>query len=122
MKKILSLLATLFILNGCAETIAFLGPATSIVGGGNVAQSTFTSAVNYGIKNQTGKSPSEHAIAYVKENNPNKKKEKCINFIEATSSVACSAIKEDLRKTKKKILEISQIENLATKSSSYNRR
>ena len=41
MKKILSLLATLFLLNGCAESIALLGPATSGAGSGKVAQSAF---------------------------------------------------------------------------------
>ena len=34
MKKALSLLIVLFILTGCAETIALLGPASTLVGGG----------------------------------------------------------------------------------------
>ena len=122
MKKILSLLATLFLLNGCVEAVALLGPASTIMSGGNVAQSSLTSAINYGVKKQTGKSPSEHALNYVKKNNPNSKKERCINFIQATNSVACSAVKQDLRETKKKLLEVSKIKNLASKSTIYNKR
>ena len=36
-------------LTGCAETMAFLGPASTAAGGGNIARSTFTSALDYGI-------------------------------------------------------------------------
>ena len=67
-------------LTGCAETIALLGPASTSIGGGNVAQSAFSSAVNYGVKKQTGKSPMEHAIAYAEEINPQKKKGTLFNI------------------------------------------
>ena len=52
----------------------FLGPASSVAGGGNIAQSAVSSAVSYGVKKQTGMSPSEHAIAYVQKHNPRIKK------------------------------------------------
>ncbi len=124
MKKTLSLIATLFLLNGCAESLALLGPATSIgSGGGKMIQSTVSSAVSYGIKKQTGKSPSQHALAYVKNYNPDNKKEKCIEFIDATNSETCAAINKNISKTKKKIVEVknsildkSKIEDLAKKS------
>ena len=67
MKKILSLLAILFLLNGCAESIALLGPATSSAGSGKITHSAFSSAVSYGVKQQTGKSPTQHALNYVKK-------------------------------------------------------
>ena len=67
MKKTLSLIVALFLLNGCAETFALLGPATSLsAGSGKIAQSAISSTVSYGVKKQTGKSPSEHAFAYEK--------------------------------------------------------
>ena len=76
MKKILGLLLGLIFLTGCAESLALLGPtSTTAVTGGNIAQSALSSALNYGVKKQTGKSPMEHAITYAEEMNPSKKKE-----------------------------------------------
>ncbi len=74
MKKILGLLLGLSLLTGCAESLALLGPTSTAVTGGNIAQSAFSSAVNYGVKKQTGKSPMEHAIAYAEEINPERKR------------------------------------------------
>ena len=103
--------------------MAFLGPATSIAGSGNVAQSAVSSAVSYGVKKQTGKSPSQHALAYVKKHNPENKSEKCVEFIKASNSKTCAALKQNVNKTKKKIVEVkrsifnkSRIEDLAKKS------
>ena len=90
MKKTLSLIIILFLLNGCAETLALLGPASSIgAGSGKMAQSAVTSAVSYGVKKQTGMSPSQHALSYANKNNPNNKKENCIG-IKSTNSKACT--------------------------------
>ena len=123
MKKIFSVLAMGFLLSGCVESMALLGPATSVVGSGNVAQSAFSSAVSYGVKKQTGKSPSEHALAYVKKHNPENKNERCIKFIKKTNSKTCAALNENIDKTKKKFVEVkdtildtSRIEDLAKKS------
>ena len=59
MKKILGFLLGLTLLTGCAESLALLGPTSTAtaVTSGNIAQSAFSSAVNYGVKKQTGKSP-----------------------------------------------------------------
>ena len=123
MKKLVGLLITLLALNGCANSLAFLGPASTSVTGGNVAQSAFSSAVSYGVKKQTGKTPSQHALAYVQKHNPENKKEKCIEFIDATNTKTCAAVKENLSETRKKIVKIknsildkSKIENLAKQS------
>ena len=123
MKKLIGLLITLFALSGCANSLAFLGPASTSVTGGNVAQSAVSSAVSYGVKKQTGKTPSQHALAYVQKHNPENKKEKCIEFIDATNSKTCAAVKENLSETRKKIVKIknsildkSKIENLAKQS------
>ena len=130
MKKIVSLLFIMILLNGCAETFALLGPLTTVgAGSSKVAQSAVSSAVNYAVTKQTGKSPSQHAFAYVKKHNPENKKEKCIKFIDSTNSETCAAIKKNISdgakkivKLKKDILDKSKIENLAKKSDIYNRR
>jgi hypothetical protein len=123
MKKLVGLLITLFALNGCANSLALLGPASTSVTGGKITQSAISSAVSYGVKKQTGKSPSQHALAYVQKHNPENKKEKCIEFIDATNTKTCAAVKENLSETRKKIVKIknsildkSKIENLAKQS------
>ena len=123
MKKIYSLLFVLTLLTGCVESMALLGPVTSGAGSGKIAQSAVSSAVSFGVKKQTGKSPGEHALAYVKKHNPENKKEKCIEFIDATNTKTCAAVKENLSETRKKIVKIknsildkSKIENLAKQS------
>ncbi len=81
MKKILSLLSFLILLSGCAESLALLGPAsTTSLTGGNVIQSATTSALSYGVKKKTGKSPVEHVMAYAEKHNPEKKKIKMYFF------------------------------------------
>ena len=104
MKKTLSLLATLFLLNSCAESLALLGPATSGAGSGKATQSALSSVMSYGVKQQTGKSPSQHALTYVKKNNPEKKKNTCISFIEKTNSELCAVLKKKISLTRTKII------------------
>ena len=50
MKKIFGFLLGLILLTGCAESLALLGPTSTAVTGGNIAQSALSSAVNYGVK------------------------------------------------------------------------
>jgi len=135
MKKILILLSSVFLLNGCAESLALLGTGTS---NGKILQSSLNSAVSYGVKKQTGKTPLEHVIAYAEEKNPEKKKETCISSFEITRSEFCTIVKKQIKskstdmmeKTteiakeypKKIIKEISKIEKIAKKSIIYNRR
>ncbi len=99
-------------LTGCAETIALLGPASTSIGGGNVAQSAFSSAVNYGVKKQTGKSAMEHAIAYAEKHNPDRKKVKCVNFLEITETEVCSLLKKRVSELRRKIDTNSKIKIL----------
>ena len=135
MKKTLLLLITIFLLNGCAESIALLGTGAS---NGRIVQSSLNSAISYGVKKQTGKTPLEHAIAYAEEKNPDRKKETCISSLEITRSEFCTIVKKQVKlksteiieKTaetikqypKNKIKEISKIEKIAKKSIIYNRR
>ena len=135
MKKTLLLLTIIFLLNGCAESIALLGSGAS---NGRILQSSLNTAISYGVKKQTGKTPLEHAIAYAEEKNPERKKETCISSIEITRSEFCTIVKKQVKlkstemieKTveivkkypKNKIKEISKIEKIAKKSIIYNRR
>ena len=123
MKKILIIISLAITLSGCANSLAFLGPASSLAGGSNIAQSAVSSAVSYGVKKQTGMSPSEHAVAYVQKHNPENKKEKCLEFIDLSNSEACAAVKKNISETTKKIVEVknsildkSKIEDLAKKA------
>jgi hypothetical protein len=142
MKKILFLLSLVFMLNGCAESVALLGTSTS---NGKIVQSSLNSAISYGVKKQSGKTPLEHAIAYAERINPEKKKETCISSIERTRSEFCTIVKKQIslsnaalkKKTSEivkkypkeiavsiqtKIKKTSLIEDIAKKSVIYNRR
>ena len=105
MKKIFLLITSLFLLVGCAETMVLLGPASSALSGGNIVQSSVSSAVNYSVKKTTGKSPMQHVVAYAEENNPQGKKERCLSFIDKTNSQACAIINKKVSLTKNKIKE-----------------
>tara|TARA_B100001057_G_C22663979_1_gene877076 strand:+ start:244 stop:672 length:429 start_codon:yes stop_codon:yes gene_type:complete len=142
MKKVLFLLSLILLLNGCAESIALLSTGAS---NGKIVQSSLNSAISYGVKHQTGKTPLEHAIAYAEKKNPEKKQETCISSIERTRSEFCTIVKKQISltnsvlkdKTSKivkkypkeiassiqaKIKKTSLIENIAKKSVIYNRR
>ena len=135
MKKILLLSSTIFLLNGCAESLALLGSGAS---NGRLVQSSLNSVISYGVKKQTGKTPLEHAIAYAEEKNPERKKETCISSFEITRSEFCTIVKKQIKlkstamieKTAdivkeypiKKIKIITKIEEIAKKSNIYNRR
>ena len=118
MKKILGFLLGLTLLTGCAESLALLGPTSTAVTGGNLAQSALSSAVNYGVKKQTGKSPIEHAVAYAEEVNTDKKKEPCLSFAEKTNSELCAIVKKQLKLTKSKILMKSKENSIEDLTSS----
>ena len=108
MKKIFGFLLGLTLLTGCAESLALLGPTSTAVTGGNIAQSAISSGVNYGVKKKTGKSPMEHAMTYAEVINPQKKKEPCLSFAEKTNSEICAIVKKQLKITKSKILKKSK--------------
>ena len=135
MRKVLLLLSSIFLLSGCAESLALLGSSAS---NGRIVQSSVNSAISYGVKKQTGKTPLEHAFAFAEEKNPEKKKDTCISSLEISRSEFCAIVKKQIKfkstavieKTadiikeypKNKIKEISKIEKIAKKSIIYNRR
>ena len=103
MKRIFVLLTTMLLLNGCAESVALLGTSAGTASNGKILQSSFNSAISYGIKQKTGKGPIQHAIAYAEKINPEKEKEPCLSFIEKTNSEICAIVKKQLNITKSKI-------------------
>ncbi len=118
MKKILGCLLGLTLLTGCAESLALLGPTSTAVTGGKITQSAFSTAVNYGVKKQTGKSAMEHMMTYAEEMNPQKKREPCLSFAKKTNSEICAIVKKQLKITKSKISEKSKERSLKDLTSS----
>ena len=105
MKKIFGLLTTVLLLNGCAESVALLGTSAGGASSGKMLQSSLNSVISYGVKQHTGKSPLEHAIAYAEEKNPEKKQETCVSFIEKTRSEFCTIVKKQISFTNSAIKE-----------------
>ena len=148
MKKVFFLLSSLFLLNGCAESVALLGSSIGGASSGKMLQSSLNSAISYGVKKKTGKTPLGHALAYAEEQNPEKKQETCISFIERTRSEFCTILNKQISLTNiavkektlaivkkypkniktrditvlKKIVKSSKIEDLAKNSDIYKRR
>ena len=118
MKKVSGLLTALLLLSGCAETMALLGPASTSIGGGNVLRSSLSSGVSYGVKKQTGMSPTEHALAYAERINPEKSKEPCLSFVEKTNWEICAIVKKQLNLTKSKITNDTRDKTLKDLTSS----
>ena len=110
MKKVLTILTALFFLNGCAESVALLGSSVGGASSGKILQSSVNSAISYGVKHKTGKTPLGHALAYAEEKNPERKKETCFSFIESTRSEFCTIAKKQISLTntavKEKVLKI----------------
>ena len=112
MRKIyISLFLAIFV-TGCAETVAFLGPASTAAGGGNFARSTFTTALDYGIKKSPGTSSLEHAIGFAEKHNPEREKVKCVNFLEMTETEVCKILKKRVSELKSQINKSSKIKIL----------
>ena len=59
-KKIIIGLFLLFILNGCVQSTALLGPAYALASTGNIYQAGLSYGSNKAIEEITGKSPTEN--------------------------------------------------------------
>ena len=113
MKKVFFYLTALFLLNGCAESVALLGSSVGGASSGKIFQSSVNSVISYGVKHKTGKTPLGHMLTYAEEKNPEKKKESCFSFIENTRSEFCTIAKKQISSTKtafkERTLEIVKI-------------
>ena len=103
MKKIVFILSSLFLLNGCAESVALLGTSVGGASSGKMLQTSLNSAISYGVKKQTGKAPLEHVKAYAEKINPEKEEEPCLSFLEKTNSEICAIVKKRIILTKSKV-------------------
>ena len=63
MKKIYFILVSFIFLTGCVQSVALLGPAFTIVKTGSIHQAVVGESINQGIKKETGKNVSEHAMS-----------------------------------------------------------
>ena len=118
MKKVFFLLSSLFLLNGCAESVALLGSSVGGASSGKMLQSSLNTAISYGVKRQTGKGPLEHVVAYAEKVNPEKKKEPCLSFVKKTNSEICAIVKKQLNLTKFNIINKKRDESLKDLASS----
>ncbi len=107
MRKIFILLTSIFLLNGCVESVAFLGTSIGGASNGKMLQSSLSSTISYGVKKQTGKGPLEHFKDYAEKANPDKKKEPCHSFLEKTDSEICYILKKQLILSKSKIKSLN---------------
>ena len=62
MIKKLKLFILLILFNGCAHSVAVLGPAVTVVTTGNINQAFLSGTINTGVKHKTGKDVSEHIV------------------------------------------------------------
>ena len=106
MKKGFFLLMLFILLNGCAESVALIGGSAN----GKIVQSSFNTALSYGIKQRTGKTPFQHALKYAEEKKVLKassenKIQPCVEFLEPVSKDICATIKS-------RILQLSKVKSL----------
>ena len=104
MNKTFVLIFIMFLLNGCAESVALLGTTAGGASSGKIVQSSVHSVASYGIKKHTGKTPFGHALSYAEKVNPKNEKEPCLSFIEKTNSKVCAIVKKQISLTKSKIV------------------
>tara|TARA_B110000438_G_C15681473_1_gene592585 strand:+ start:359 stop:892 length:534 start_codon:yes stop_codon:yes gene_type:complete len=105
MQKTFYLFLLTILLNGCVESVALIGSSVGGASSGRLVQSTIQSTLSYGIKQQTGKTPLGHALAYAEKNNPERKKETCISFVEKTRSEFCTIAKNKISLTNRAVKE-----------------
>ena len=95
MKKTIILIASMFLLASCVESMALFGSGAA---NGKLTQSSINTAVGYGIKKQTGKSPLEHALQFSKKNKAKKNSFLGKPLMENTSSLQSSIDKKSRTK------------------------
>ena len=97
LKKNIIILVSLFLLNGCVETAALIGPSLTVASTGNIYQAGLTYGTGKIIEKETGQSTVEHVSNILEP--INKKKSKKINkdFIQL--------VENQIEKTRKIILK-----------------
>jgi len=108
MKKIFILLTSMFLLVGCIESIAIIGGGAA---NGKLVQSSLQSGVSLGIKKQTGKSPVQHALNLVSNNERQKKQTECSSFTKKKEQEICLMEEKKITSNKLKIKEKNSLAN-----------
>ena len=82
-KNLIFITTSLFFLNGCVETTAFLGPAITGMSTGSVYEAGLSYGANSVVKNKTGQSTVDHITQLLEKDDKRKDKNKLNNdFIE----------------------------------------
>ena len=63
MRNIFFIFLSFLLLTGCVNSSALLAPAFSLAKTGGIQDALIGNAINYGIKNNTGKNVGEHAMS-----------------------------------------------------------
>ena len=101
MKKIFILLASMFLLSGCIESLVTIGGGAA---NGKLSQSSLQSAASYGVKKTTGKTPIGHAINLVKKENSRENKS-CSTFDNKKDLELCLMLEKRISSKQAKVEE-----------------
>ena len=101
MKKIFILLASMFLLSGCIESLVTIGGGAA---NGKLSQSSLQSAASYGVKKTTGKTPIGHAINLVKKEN-SKENKSCSTFDNKKDLELCLMLEKRISSMQAKVEE-----------------
>ena len=81
-KKFITGVFCLAFLSGCAQNVAFLGPAITVSNSGNIHQASFQYVSGAVFKNETGKDTLTYLKDIAEDNNKKKFKKKFNNLVE----------------------------------------
>ena len=81
-KKIILTLSSFFLLNGCIESTALLGPAITGMSTGSIYEASLSYGASHVIKKETGQSTVEHMTEILEPINKKKEKKLKAEFIE----------------------------------------
>ena len=115
MKKIFILLASMFLLVGCIESVAVIGTGAT---NGKIVQSSLQTGLSYGVKKTTGKTPLGHAVSYVKKNRIPEKQDSCSSFVSKKDKELCLMVKKKITVSQAKIKEKKLSNKLSEKLTS----
>ena len=114
-KRIFIYLVLFFLLNGCFQSTAMVGPAMTLVSTGNVYQAGFTVGANKAVEEETGMTTYEHLSNLVNNDRNNRKKqeEDFINLVKRNyentqKKLLLNLVELNYEKTRKKILSDSK--------------
>ena len=108
MKKIFILLASMFLLVGCIESVVVIGGSAS---NGKLVQSSLQSAASYGVKKTTGKSPIGHGLSYIKKRKALENKNSCSSFVSKNELEICLMVEKRIISNQTNIKEKKSFNN-----------